>query len=82
MIIFSNNTDTVWDFPEPWTPHTIAENGAFWNSGSRVDVEYSWTLGRTVFTYTLGSAWTSVRDLSLKGQQLGIIPISCQTRLT
>jgi hypothetical protein len=29
IIMFSNNTDTVCDFPDPWTPHTIAENGAF-----------------------------------------------------
>ena len=30
IIIFSSNTDTVWDLPDPWTPHMIAENGAFY----------------------------------------------------
>lgn len=30
IIMFSNNTDTVWDLPDPWTPHIIAENGAFY----------------------------------------------------
>jgi len=29
IIISSNITDMVWDFPDPGTPHMIAENGAF-----------------------------------------------------
>lgn len=29
MSIFSSMTARVWDFPEPWTPHTSAENGVF-----------------------------------------------------
>ena len=30
MSIFSNSTETECDFPEPCTPHMIAENGAFY----------------------------------------------------
>ena len=28
--MFSSRTETVCDFPDPWTPHTMAENGAFY----------------------------------------------------
>ena len=29
--MFSSNTLTVWDFPDPCTPQTSAENGAFYD---------------------------------------------------
>lgn len=32
MSMSSSMTETVCDFPEPWTPQTIAEKGAFYKS--------------------------------------------------
>lgn len=47
--IFSSRTDTVCDLPEPCTPHTIAEKGAFWMDLSKTAQERNGVL--TVLTY-------------------------------
>lgn len=67
MSIFSSITETVCDFPEPCTPHTSAENGAFYKArGYEYVHQLQVVFARlTVFTYSRGSSGTRTPEGSL-----------------
>ena len=74
MNMFSRRTDTVCDFPDPCTPHTTAEKGAFY-AGCFSSIFHLSKRLRTVLIYNRGSNGDSLLVFELKEYIIISVPL-------